>query len=207
MTEVTEVSEMSEVPPHIRAAARAAPGQWIGLVDPTWAGEGPPPAWAVIGRWRADEGGGVEEFAANEEYRESPLALDWPAPSDPVDAAVQSCATGYGPPEAVYRALASAQIAVPLDGGDGVGGIDLPDGETVAVVFTARSWLTAAGGPDHALLGAADLLEWLPPGCRLVLNPGAPVVMRLEPALLREALDARPGGPGLPLRPFDRAGR
>ncbi|MET9615530.1 type VII secretion system-associated protein [Kitasatospora indigofera] len=205
--EVPLVPGVAEAPPQVRAAARAAPGRWIGLADPTWVGEGPPPPWAVIGWWRAGADGGVEEFAANEEYRESPLALDWPVPSDPVDAAVQSCATGYGPPEAVYRALASAQFAVPLDGGDGVGGIGLPDGETVAVVFTARSWLAAAGGPDHALLGAADLLEWLPPGCRLVLNPGAPVVMRLEPALLREALDARPGGPGRPLRPFDRPGR
>ncbi|MFF2040318.1 type VII secretion system-associated protein [Kitasatospora sp. NPDC058170] len=209
--EAPEAVEPVEVPEHIRTAARLAPGQWIGLVDPSWAGEGPPPAWAVIGQWRAGEDGGVEEFAANEEYRESPLALGWPVPADPVDAAVQASATGYGPPEAVYRALAGAQVAVPLDSGDGdgdgvgVGGIDLPDGETAAVVFTARSWLAAAGAPGHALLGAADLLEWLPPGCRLVLNPGAPVVMRLEPDVLREHLAerARTDGPSAPLRPFD----
>ncbi|MBP0452897.1 type VII secretion system-associated protein [Kitasatospora sp. RG8] len=198
------VPDVIGVPDHIAAAARVAPGHWIGLVDPAWAGDGPPPAWAVIGQWRAGEDGGVEEFAANEEYRMSPLALEWPAPTDPVDAAGQLSVTGYGPPGDVYRALASAQVAVPLDGEGGVAGIELPDGETVAVVFTARSWLAAAGGPEHAVLGVADLLERLPRGCRILVNPGAPAAMRLEQDALRELVEerVRSGGPEPSLRPF-----
>ncbi|GHF63774.1 hypothetical protein GCM10018790_47110 [Kitasatospora xanthocidica] len=193
------------VPERILAAAKAAPGQWIGLVDPYWRGEGEPPDWAVIGRWRAGEDGSVEEFAENGEYRPSPLAREWPAPTDPVDAAVQLAATGYGPAEDVYRALAAARFAVLLDGSGGVGGFGLPDGAPAVVVYSARSWLEAAGNPDHAVIGPGTLLERLPPGLGIVVNPGAPAAMRLDPGALWSALDARDraGEPAHPPRPFD----
>ncbi|GAA3021128.1 type VII secretion system-associated protein [Kitasatospora sp. NPDC057738] len=200
----TAPPDMAPVPERILAAARAAPGQWIGLVDPNWQGEGQPPDWAVIGRWRAGEDGSVEEFAPNAEYRPSPLAREWPAPTDPVDAAVQLAATGYGPGDDVYRALASARVAVLLDEFGTVGGFGLPDGEPAVVVFSARSWLEAAGSPGHAVVGPGTLLERLPPGLGIVVNPGAPAAMRLEPGPLWAALDAREraGDRGGPLRPF-----
>ncbi|MFJ6378998.1 type VII secretion system-associated protein [Kitasatospora sp. NPDC092039] len=192
------------VPERILAAARAAPGQWIGLVDPHWQGEGEPPDWAVIGRWRAGEDGSVEEFAPNEEYRPSPLALDWPAPTDPVDAAVRLAATGYGPSGEVYRELASARVAVLLDDSGSIGGFGLPDGEPAVAVFSARSWLEAAGSPAHAVVAPGTLLERLPPGLGIVVNPGAPAAMRLEPGGLWEALEDRDRADhrGGPLRPF-----
>ncbi|MFE6054946.1 type VII secretion system-associated protein [Kitasatospora sp. NPDC056446] len=177
----------AQVPEQVRAAAAAAPGQWISLVDPHWAGEGAPPPWAVVGSWRAGEAGVVEEFEPNEEYRPSPTAHGWPPPTDPVDAAVQLSATGYGPPEDVYRALAAGPLAVAADGDGGPGSVGLPDGQWVVPVFSDRSWLAAAGDPLHLVLGAAELADLLPPGHRIVLNPGAPVAMRLEPDLLRAA--------------------
>jgi hypothetical protein len=86
----------------------------VGLVDPHWQGEGEPPPWAVIGRWRAGEDGSVREFAENAEYRPSPTACGWPPPTDPVAAAVRAGATGYGLPVDVHRALAGARVAVLL---------------------------------------------------------------------------------------------
>ncbi|PBC71094.1 hypothetical protein BX265_5674 [Streptomyces sp. TLI_235] len=193
------------VPDRIRAAAAAAPGQWIGLVDPHWRGEGEPPPWAVIGRWRAGEDGSVREFAENAAYRPSPTARGWPPPTDPVDAAVRAAATGYGLPEDVHRALAGARVAVLLDEYGEVGGFTLPDGDPAVVVYSARSWLAAAGDPGHAVIGPGTLLGRLPPGLGIVVNPGAPAAMRLDPGALWKAVDAldREGGRGRPLRPFD----
>jgi hypothetical protein len=193
------------VPDQVRSAARLAPGQWIGLVDPAWQGEGPPPSWAVIGQWRAGADGEIEEFAPNEEYRPSPVAHAWPAPTDPVDAAVQLSATGYGPPEEVYRALASTRVAVLLDEYGTIGGVELPDGGLAVAVFSARSWLVAAGRPDHAVLGPGELMDLLPAGHVIVVNPGAPAAVRLEPGLLWETLEerSRAVGPVRALRPFD----
>ncbi|MFF7634572.1 type VII secretion system-associated protein [Kitasatospora sp. NPDC008050] len=201
---VPEELDPESVPDHIRAAARLAPGQWIGLVDPTWQGEGLPPSWAVVGQWRAGADGGIEEFAPNEEYRSSPLAHEWPAPADPVDAAVQLSATGYGPPEEIYRALASARVAVLLDEYGTVGGFELPDGGAAVIVFSAPSLLADAGTPDHVVLGAGEVMDLLPAGHGIMVNPGAPAAIRLEPATLWDFLDerARTGGSEHPLRPF-----
>src|SRR5689334_16851963 len=97
----SEASERSgepmPVPPaDIMQAARLAPDHWISMVDPGWQGEGMPPSWSVVGRWRSGLDGTIEEWEDNEEHRLSPESLDWPEPTDDVDAALQLAVTGYG---------------------------------------------------------------------------------------------------------------
>jgi hypothetical protein len=178
---------MDAVPDYIRVAAKASPGQWIGLVDPTWRGDGSPPTWAVIGEWRADGGGELAEFRDNAEYRPSPLAHDWPEPTDPVDAAVQLSATGYGPPEDVRRALAVGPLAVALDEKGAIKVIKLPDGEPAVLLFSSEAQVTAAGDPPYGAISAPELAELLPPDHWALLNLGGPVGMRLGPEDLRAA--------------------
>ncbi|MDH6116808.1 hypothetical protein ABH930_000227 [Kitasatospora sp. GAS204A] len=180
-----------DIPDYVRAAAKAAPGQWIGLVDPTWQGEGPPPAWAVLGEWLGDEGGEVTEFKENEEYRPSPLAHEWPEPTDPVDAAVQLAATGYGSPEDVLRALAGATVALAVGEDKSIQVVELPDGERAVLVYTAEEHLEAAEVQSYGEVELAGLVGNIPEGLWIMVNLGGPVSMRIDPADVRALLEAQ----------------
>ncbi|WP_331752469.1 type VII secretion system-associated protein [Streptomyces chartreusis] len=178
---------MPPVPQEIRDAARLAPDHWLGMVDPAWTGSGEPPNWAVVGQWRSGLDGDIAEWRLNEEYRPSPQALDWPAPTDPIDEAVQLAATGYGPGDAVPRALITAEVAMLLGPGRTPLSAISPDGETVVPAFTSPAHLHAAGRFGYELLPAMDVLDRLPEGHALYLNPSAAVSMTVDSAALRTA--------------------
>ncbi|GAA0340934.1 type VII secretion system-associated protein [Actinoallomurus spadix] len=183
--------DMPPIPDSIREAARLAPDHWLGMVDPAWTGEGGPPSWAVVGQWRSSPEGEIVEWRDNEEYRPSPAALGWPEPADDVDAAVQLAATGYGPGDAVPRALAAmGEVAVFVTpDGDPVAAT-APDGTTPVVpVFTSPVYLHAAGRLAFELMDLWELVDALPEGHVLYLNPSGPVSMTVETGVLVEALD------------------
>ncbi|MFJ8475689.1 type VII secretion system-associated protein [Kitasatospora sp. NPDC094011] len=173
------------VPEHVRETARLAPDHWIGVVDPVWAGEGAPPEWAVVGHWRSDESGATEEFRPNPDYRPSPRALGWAEPTDVVDAAVQLAATGYGPGEDVIARLAGVRVAVPVSpDGHPLAAVD-PSGAPVVLAFTAGDHWVAGGRLGHLVLGAGELLERLPEGHGILLNPTADAMMTVDAEALR----------------------
>ncbi|MDW4908110.1 type VII secretion system-associated protein [Streptomyces sp. ADMS] len=177
------------VPEEIKEAARLAPDHWLGMVDPAWSGEGEPPNWAVVGQWRSGLDGEIEEWRANEEYRPSPQALGWPAPTDVVDEAVQLAATGYGPGEAVSRLLAGAEVAVLLGPGGGPLSATSPDGASVVPVFTSPTYLHAAGRFGYQLMPVIQVADRIPEGHVLYLNPSGPVSMTVETDALRQAVE------------------
>jgi hypothetical protein len=176
------------VPDDIREAARRAPGEWIPLVDPAWSAAGEPPDWARLGSWRSDAAGGAAEWRDNPEYRPSPAALGWPEPADPVDAAMQAAVTGYGASEEVCRALARTRMAVFRAPGGGPVTALAPDDVTAVVpVFTSPRQLAAAGRLSFETLGLGELLDRVPEGHAVYLNPTGPVSMTVETAELRAA--------------------
>ncbi|MYR63191.1 type VII secretion system-associated protein [Streptomyces sp. SID625] len=150
-----EAGKLPEVPDSVREAALNAPDHWLGVVDPEWPDDRPPPHWAVVGEWRADEQGVVREYRANPEYRPSARVLGWPEPTDPVDAAAQRAATGYGAPEQALAALAEAEVSV-VRGTDGrpltAAGTD---GAPVVLAFTS---------PTHQFMSPALVHDTLPAG-------------------------------------------
>jgi hypothetical protein len=183
--------DMPPVPDYIREAARQAPDHWFGMIDPAWSGEGVPPEWAMVGQWRSGLDGEIVEWQDNAEYRPSPKALDWPDPTDPVDAAVQGAATGYGPAEDITRALADAEVAVFVTPGGGLLAAVAPDDQTPVVpVFTAPEHLHAAGRLSFKTVKVPDLLGQLPEGHLIYLNPSGAVSMTVELSALREAVEA-----------------
>jgi hypothetical protein len=180
---VTKVHERSAAamptpPEDIVEAARLAPEHWISMIDPGWDGEGAPPDRVVVGRWRTGATGEIEEWEDNEAYRPSPEALGWPEATDDVDAALQLAATGYGPAEAVPRALVTAAVA---------------DGGLVVPVLTAPLHLDAMGGFAFERLTVADLLDRLPPGHALYVNPAGPAGTVLDADLLRAHMSGTRG--------------
>ncbi|MCD0484095.1 type VII secretion system-associated protein [Streptacidiphilus sp. ASG 303] len=181
---------LPEVPPDILEAARLAPDHWIGVVDPAWRGEGPPPDWALVGQWRSGPTGEVEEWRENPDYRPSPGARGWPEATDEVDGAVQAAAAGWGPAEDVLRLLALAEVSVLLDPAGRPLASRTADGLPVVLVFTSEQHLRAAGPLASEKLPIADLVAWMEEGHRLYVNPTGPVAMLIENEPLYEAISA-----------------
>ncbi|MEV6618364.1 type VII secretion system-associated protein [Streptomyces sp. NPDC051051] len=174
VTTVSEPGDVPGIPEAVRAAARRAPGHWIGMVDPEWTEERPPPEWAVLGEWRSDDSGGVGDYRANPAYRPSARVLGWPEPTDPVDAAAQRAATGYGSVDDALAALAEADVTV-VRGPDGgpltaVG----RDGAPVVLLFTSPAHEFMSAALSHDTLPAAELARSLSgSGTLLMVNAGA----------------------------------
>jgi len=166
--------ELPAIPEAVRAAARRAPGHWIGMVDPEWTEERTPPEWAVLGEWQSDESGGVGDYRANPAYRPSARVLGWPEPTDPVDAAAQRAATGYGSVDEAIAALAEAEVTV-VRGADGrpltaTG----QDGAPVVLLFTSPAHEFMSEALRHGRLPARELARSLSgSGTRLLANAGA----------------------------------
>ncbi|MGW6057871.1 type VII secretion system-associated protein [Streptomyces sp. NPDC055189] len=163
-----------EIPEAVRAAARRAPGHWIGVVDPEWTDERTPPEWAVLGEWQSDESGGVGDYRANPAYRPSARVLGWPEPTDPVDAAAQRAATGYGSVDEALAALAGAELTV-VRGPDG-GPLTAAgqDGSPVVLSFTSPAHEFMSAALMHDMLPARELARSLSgSGTWLSVNAGA----------------------------------
>ncbi|WP_370880472.1 type VII secretion system-associated protein [Streptomyces aurantiacus] len=186
-----DAADAPEIPDAVRAAARRAPGHWIGMVDPEWTEERTPPEWAVLGEWQSDESGGVGDYRANPAYRPSARVLGWPEPTDPVDAAAQRAATGYGSVDEALAALAEAEITV-VRGPDG-GPLTAAgrDGAPVVLLFTSPEHEFMSAVLGHDTLPARELARSLSgSGTLLMVNAGAAAPL-LVPA------DSLPGlGPG-----------
>ncbi|WP_189306591.1 type VII secretion system-associated protein [Streptomyces albospinus] len=180
--------EMPEPPPEVIEAARNAPDHWLAMVDLTWSGDGAPPLWALVGQWRSGPTGEIEEWRNNPEYRPSPQMLDWSDPTDPVDRALQLAATGYGPAQDVSDELARAEVSVLVTSTGTPLAAASPEGTPVIPVYTSAAYLESVGRLLYDRRPVAELVEQLPPGHALYLNPTGPVSMLVETEQLRTAL-------------------
>ncbi|AWW42233.1 type VII secretion system-associated protein [Streptomyces cadmiisoli] len=173
-TEAADAPETPDIPEAVRAAARRAPGHWIGMVDPEWTDEGTPPEWAVLGEWQSDDSGDVGEFRGNPAYRPSARVLGWPEPSDPVDAAAQRAATGYGSVDEALAALAEAEITVVRGPHGGPLTAAGRDGAPVVLLFTSPAHEFMSSTLHHDTLPAQELARSLSgPGSMLLVNAAA----------------------------------
>ncbi|MEU7329770.1 type VII secretion system-associated protein [Streptomyces parvus] len=166
--------DASLVPEAVKDAARRAPGHWVGIVDPEWTQARTPPEWAVLGEWQSDESGSVGEYRANPDYRPSARVLGWPEPTDPVDAAAQRAATGYGTVDEALAVLAEADVTV-VRGPDGGPLLAAGrDGAPVALLFTSPTHAFMSAALHHDTVSARELSGSLAEtGVLLSVNPGA----------------------------------
>ncbi|MFD4475320.1 type VII secretion system-associated protein [Streptomyces sp. NPDC058471] len=192
--EVPEAAVTPEIPEAVRAAARRAPGHWIGVVDPEWSDERTPPEWAVLGEWQSDESGAVGGYRANPAYRPSARVLGWPEPTDPVDAAAQRAATGYGSVDEALAALAGADITV-VRGPDG-GPLTAAgrDGAPVVLSFTSPAHEFTSEALLHDTVPARELARSLSgTGTQLMVNAGAAAPLLVPADSLLDRGDDSPG--------------
>jgi hypothetical protein len=190
--QITPPDEIPTPPEEIVGAARMAPEHYFYMPDPNWSGDGVPPEWAVIGRWRSDDKGEIADWEYNEKYRPSPEALGWGEPADEVDEAVQFAVTGYGPTEAVPEVMAAASLYVFLDPEGNPALREGPEETTVVPVFTMTADLRKTDLPPHRHTSVVDLAGSLTEGQQLMyLSPTSPVTMVVPvDALLQAARTA-----------------
>ncbi|MFP1665263.1 type VII secretion system-associated protein [Streptomyces cavourensis] len=169
-----DLPDASLVPEAVRDAARRAPGHWIGIVDPEWTRPGTPPGWAVVGEWQSDADGSVGEYRANPEYRPSAGVLGWPEPTDPVDAAAQRAATGYGTVEDALAVLAETDVSVVRGPEGGPLLAAGRDGAPVVLVFTSSTHEFMSPALHHDTLPTRELAGSVADlGALLMVNAGA----------------------------------
>ncbi|MGW4685514.1 type VII secretion system-associated protein [Streptomyces sp. NPDC004244] len=174
----TAAEVRAEIPPvteEMRAAARRMPGQYLYAIDPAFDPQGEVPGHGIQGAFRISADGEISGYVGNDRYRPSPVALDFPPPTDPVDEAVQLAVTGYGPPAAVVDALESATIAVAGPAPSATAPRSTPR-ETA--VFTSPSHVP--DGVTPTWIPGAELLAALPPQTVIHVNPASPVAYRLD---------------------------
>ncbi|MFC9946927.1 type VII secretion system-associated protein [Streptomyces pratensis] len=190
---------LPEPPPEVVEAARGLPGRWLSVPDAAWSGEGEPPDWSVPGRWRTDSTGTIVAWEDNPRYNPSPEALGWPRATDPVESAIQRAVTGYGPAGEVLRSLAAAKVAV-LIGPDGEpAALRSAQGEPVVPVFTSPAYYRVVGTLAARLVPVADVVDGLPEGHSLYVNPTGPAGMVMETEALAEEIAAQERGESRPV--------
>jgi hypothetical protein len=169
----------------MRAEAARKPGQWLYVVDPAFDPDGAVPPYGVVGAWKVDERGEIISgaFRPNEHYRPSPVALGLPAPTDPVDRAVQRAATGHGSEAELVEALLGSEVFV-FDLGTGdLYVIDDEQGPKLQV-FTAEDHLPRRDEFRWRRLAGREVARRVAPGADVQVNPGSPASVRIPGAHL-----------------------
>ncbi|MFS8105185.1 type VII secretion system-associated protein [Lentzea alba] len=160
---------------------------WAILVDPSWNPESAdevPPLRVMAGGWRLDGKGSPGLFQANPEY----VPLMEGGATDPVDAVLMLVARGEVPVDALIPTLRNSyvQLAVTADGQQLLVGPAPDDAQCVAVVtaglhrknLSHESWLEVK---------VDDLIELIPEGVDILLNPGSPFRFRLMTEAVRSS--------------------
>ena len=156
----------------MRAHAEVQPDSWLYVLDPAADPDAPVPPELVVGAYPVDGCGEVvEAFEPNPRY--VPGAV--PAPTDPLDAALQELSAGRGSREAVLALLRTAELLVP-EAPDGRPVVrPSPSGRPVVQAYTSVGHAHADGVQSgwQRRRGRA-LARSLPRGVDLQLNPGSP---------------------------------
>lgn len=179
----------TELTAQARERARKHPGTWIYAIDPAFGDAEDVPGWAVVGFYRIEDNGEVTEpFTPNPQYRPTPAALGFPAPTTALEAALQDAATGHGGDDAVRAALLDATVFLP--GGPGVTGLPVvvdDSGQKVVQAFTSERYLPDAD--TWRYWTRMPVREFAPSlgGGYLVLNPNSELQLRLPASDLAPA--------------------
>lgn len=192
MTATTEDSIMEETPRPARTAsvpplpeqmreqARRAPGTFLYVVDPLIAGNGEVPGRAVVGAYRVNDDGEIDEtFLPNAGYRPVPAGLGLPGPAWSLESALEQAVTEEGV-DKVRTLLLEATVFTPAQPGHaGLIALDVGLDHHVVHVFTSerylpetdvwRFWQRVPVREISAVLGEHHL----------VVNPGSAVELRI----------------------------
>lgn len=172
------------VPPisrEMREHAKVQPSSWLYVLDPAADVDGEVPPELVVGAFPVDEHGELgEAFEHNPRYVPSEL----PAPTDPLDAALQDLASGRGSHEAVLALLRTAELLLEPGQDDALVVHTTPARRDVVQAYSCDQHAPDGGGPGWRRRRGRELARLLPPGVDLQLNPGSALAVTIPRASL-----------------------
>ena len=152
------------------------PENWLVLLEPS----GPE---TMIGGWPLAADNTAGPFHPNPDYRPPHAG----APTDPVDAVLRLVAAGKADADALIATLRAAVLEVAFDD-DHLVVAPAPDGVPCVLVVTAAAHREQVAVTRWGVLTLPELVDLLPVGVDILLNPGGPAATRV----LRDACE---GGP------------
>ncbi|TDD55073.1 type VII secretion system-associated protein [Saccharopolyspora elongata] len=207
MTSDHPTPEEGEAPAGPSEETPAGPDQeaWALVIDPAWqpeSDEDEPPNEAVLGSWQIGADGTVSAFQANPDY--VPSRED--SATDPVDAVLQLVARGDYSGEALLEAMRDALLLIALDDESNAVVTLSPDEVPSVLVATSPVHARRVDVPTWHEITAQALADSLPDeGVDVLLNPGAPMSMRVLASSLKHAMadagTADPDAGGTPPEP------
>lgn len=179
----------------LRAHARRNPGKWTYAIDPALEADGNVPQEGIVGAWRVDENGEIDEtFRPNEKYRPTPVAKKWPEPTDMLDAVCQWAACGWASPVQVAETLADSILYSYAGSEDAFVMVLGPDGLGQVHLFSDPAH--APEGEDLRETSLDEIREFSEPTTFVVVNDGSPGRYVLSADYL---LDGGPTEPAAPI--------
>lgn len=158
----------------MRDNAKANPNTWLHILDPAFRPGDDVPPYGVIGSFRVDENGDIDErFEPNPEYRPSARAAAMPEPETELERALQQARTGYEPESTLIRAVLNATLLVYAKSPDDhelAGFQDQSTGQILVAACSSHRYVPEVWPHSRAISGR-DLVTQLA-GCPLLLNPG-----------------------------------
>lgn len=171
----TENTHLLTITQEMREHAKSNPNTWLHILDPAFRPGDDVPPWGVIGSFRVDEDGLVDErFEPNPKWRPSPVSAGMPAPETQLERAMQQARTGYEPEESVLNGVLNATLLVYAKGPEDrelQGFQDQVTGQILVAACTSSRFVPQAWPHARAVAGR-DLVAKLA-GCPLLINPGS----------------------------------
>ncbi|MEV6432100.1 type VII secretion system-associated protein [Nocardia sp. NPDC051463] len=151
---------------------------WYVLADPTWdtSSMTSPPSEMIVGGWMLNDDGSIGPFQPNPHFRPSAETV----PTDPVDAILRRIAAGEN--QLGDELVATIRDTVVEIGCDAQGRPltgKSPDGVDCAVIATAELQKGRIDVDRWVPLHGAELVDAVPPGVDILLNPAGRAPFRL----------------------------
>lgn len=179
----------------MRDSAKANPNTWLHILDPAFTPGDDVPPWGVIGSFRVDEDGRIDErFEPNPNWRPSPVSAGMPAPETQLERAMQQARTGYEPEESVLDGVLNATLLVYAKGPEDrelQGFQDQNTGQILVAACTSQRYVPEVWPHARAVAGR-ELVAKLA-GCPLLINPGSKPGALIPAEALLEAAGVRQG--------------
>lgn len=163
---------------------------WLVLVSGGWTPptEGAaPPVEQVVGAWPVTATGSVDRFEPNPLHRPTTEA----DPTSLVAAAVLVAASGRADGDLVLLAVRDSTVHLAVDHADRPVVDIAPDGERCVVVATSETDRLRLGPGEWLTVDLPALLDLIPPGVDVLVDPGSPTSMRLLTAALQDMAQHR----------------
>ncbi len=173
----------------MRAAARQAPGTWIGAPDVMYQGHPREsiPGYAFVGAYWADEAGELTtRYGPNSEYRPSPRTLGYPEPVSELEKVLHLYATGYVSADALVAVLSGSDFALVVDEEGVAAGFPLGERPVLVAASAVKYVPDFAKGANKANLGS---IEPLLDDVDLVIDLGTAHQAHIEGTVLKKVLE------------------